>query len=512
MDIVELGSTPVSDSSPAGQDCLYEPEYEALSAEINKQNSLDGSTKVDWGKVSKLAQLILEKKSKNLNVAVYLFYAELEVNGFASLPKTTAFFSNFLSNFWDNMFPPKKRMTGRRNTIEWWGDKMAQYVKSAKESYLSELDSTAVLNNFSDIDRFFEDNLPDSAPLAPTINALGQKIVAPKEEEPEPQPEPEEKTDSFEKGAVSEAPRSKEQPAKESAAQVSKDMKPETVIRKTIELVDNRFSALLKRGYLDPAIFKIARLRAWGDVETLPVNESFVTMITAPDNQVGTTIESLMAEKRFQDALWESESYLNQSPLWFDLQWYSYECLKALNREDIAKAVLMETSYFTERVDGILRLKFGDMTPFASSKTIAWIGSSTSSGHQMTAGNTESFKELDKINELIKTKSSEESFQAMLGVLHGSDNIRLKLRVYLLMLEQLQFLKNDKVLEIYAHEALVVIEEYRADRWDQGIVEKIYEFLLTSSLVEKEDSMVDIKEISSKYSILNPLNAIKMKI
>ena len=52
MDITALAASPVSESRPAGADAKYEPEYEALTAEIAKLSSVSQSAPISWQDVA----------------------------------------------------------------------------------------------------------------------------------------------------------------------------------------------------------------------------------------------------------------------------------------------------------------------------------------------------------------------------------------------------------------------------------------------------------------------------
>ena len=64
MDITALAASPVSESQPAGADAKYEPEYEALTAEIGKLSSVSQSSPVSWQAVAGNGAVILAQEIK----------------------------------------------------------------------------------------------------------------------------------------------------------------------------------------------------------------------------------------------------------------------------------------------------------------------------------------------------------------------------------------------------------------------------------------------------------------
>ena len=81
MDITALAASPVSESRPAGADAKYEPEYEALTAEIAKLSSVSQSAPISWQDVADNGAAILAQKSKDISVAAYTAVALAHIDG-----------------------------------------------------------------------------------------------------------------------------------------------------------------------------------------------------------------------------------------------------------------------------------------------------------------------------------------------------------------------------------------------------------------------------------------------
>ena len=124
MDFEALGTTPVAQDNPAGEDARYEPEFEELETEIGKLNSPTASSGVEWDKVIELSSKILAEKSKNLLVACYLSIGLMKRDDLEGLAEGVHVIRTMLDTFWDSLYPPKKRMRGRLNAVEWWMEKI----------------------------------------------------------------------------------------------------------------------------------------------------------------------------------------------------------------------------------------------------------------------------------------------------------------------------------------------------------------------------------------------------
>ena len=124
MDLLEIGTTPISEDNPAGDDVRFEPEFEELENEILKLSSPSMTEGIDWDKLIVLCKGILSEKSKNLIVSNHLCIALLKTEGLEGLANGVHILRGMYENFWENLYPPKKRMRRRVNAISWWSDKI----------------------------------------------------------------------------------------------------------------------------------------------------------------------------------------------------------------------------------------------------------------------------------------------------------------------------------------------------------------------------------------------------
>ncbi|MCX5856102.1 MAG: type VI secretion system ImpA family N-terminal domain-containing protein [Deltaproteobacteria bacterium] len=58
----DLGKSPISEGSPTGQDVRNDPDFEALSREIEKMSSSTLSGTMDWNRVLQLSDDILTNR------------------------------------------------------------------------------------------------------------------------------------------------------------------------------------------------------------------------------------------------------------------------------------------------------------------------------------------------------------------------------------------------------------------------------------------------------------------
>src|SRR5262245_15465917 len=103
-EIVKLGTEPISASAPAGESIRVDSDFDKLSMEIAKTESLTGAV-VDWDSVAQLSTALLRSKSKDFLVAAYLTAALLQKQGYEGLLSGLQMCSELTRRFWETGFP-----------------------------------------------------------------------------------------------------------------------------------------------------------------------------------------------------------------------------------------------------------------------------------------------------------------------------------------------------------------------------------------------------------------------
>src|ERR1035438_8745269 len=83
-EIVALGIDPISASAPVGESLRFDTEFDKLSAEIAKTESMT-ATVIDWDFIVRSSADILRAKSKDYRVASYLVFALFQTRGYGGL-------------------------------------------------------------------------------------------------------------------------------------------------------------------------------------------------------------------------------------------------------------------------------------------------------------------------------------------------------------------------------------------------------------------------------------------
>lgn len=189
MDLTPLGTDPISPDNPAGEDIAYDPDFEALQAEIDKMSIASAEiTGTDWDKVVTLCTGILAGKCKHLLVAVYCCVGLTRTRELDGFTRGSRMLADMLHNFWDDMFPPKRRMRGRLNALHWFMEKMEAFFLGYDPGPLPGPVVDTAKQALLDLDEAVSEASED----APMIRRLSQYLDRlPREPEPEPETKPE---------------------------------------------------------------------------------------------------------------------------------------------------------------------------------------------------------------------------------------------------------------------------------------------------------------------------------
>lgn len=386
MDLNALGREPIPGASPVGQDARYDPDYDQLQGEIDKLNSVTNLTEVDWKRVVELGTDILTSKSKDLLAAVYLSVGLLHQNGLEGMAVGSQILRDMVATYWDDCFPPKKRLRGRVNAFSWWQEKTAAWVKGLPPDPVPAELYRVSLDNVETLDKNLGEQLPDLPPLRDVIAALKRLPVArpPQEEQKEPE-------DASQAEASSQAPdqapshaslqpeaTSKPVPSPPAPSSPSPPGPPENVAaaRKALLSAASAFVGIGRDDDpTDPWVWKAARMAAWLSVKALPPNQGGQTMIPAPDLDVRAALRKQIAEGKFREAALAAESRFPGAIFWFDLQQVTAKALEGLGEEYAAAldVVRGELRALLARFQGLDQLAFADGTPFADPETKAWL-------------------------------------------------------------------------------------------------------------------------------------------
>lgn len=477
MELAELGKQPIRPDQPAGDDVRYDPQYEALQAEVDKLSSLTASGGIDWGKVVTLSSEILSSKSKDLLVASYLAVGLVYEKKVDGLESGLRIFLDLLGNFWETMYPAKARMRGRVGAVTWWVEKAEVAIRSFPETELPADRLSAILESLKGIDRFLGENMEDGPSVRPLQDAMETVLVA-REETPPPPPSPV----SSESATASGPGETKATEASAGSVSVPSDISSESDAREALgaamSLVDKTADYLRGARLSDPAHYRLARIAAWSRIEELPPSRDGRTEIPPPPDFVRDPILAMREGAGGENLVRTAEEAVIRSIFWLDPHRISAEALGGLGAEysGAMDQVCGETALFVRRLQGIEELTFSDGTPFADESTLRWLkGIAAGGGGTAAAGGGGSRVE-EAASAAARTARAlveEGNLKAAIGPLQQGIRTGASQRekmVWRLALSRLLVETGNGALALpHLEQALKDIEAYRLEEYDPAV-------------------------------------------
>ena len=382
MDITALAASPVSESRPAGADAKYEPEYEALTAEIAKLSSVSQSAPISWQDVADNGAAILAQKSKDISVAAYTAVALAHIDGARGFLDGVNLLRGICENFWEDAFPPKAKMRRRLNAYEWWHERALEQLRKDGQPPVSAALSAEMTEAVGELDSLIGGLMEEAQPLRDIKEAIRAIPLLPEEKpkEPEPQaaPEPEplreEPAPQPQLQAAPEPPRPAPSPAP--APQAAQTGDTAAALSAFVEAARNYAYALRAEDPANYLAWQLPRVALWGKITALPPDDGTgQTMVPPPDMERVEAAERLLAGKNWLKAATAADDLFQSYPLCIDLQRIADEALANLGPSFAAARARLraETAAFVGRLPGLTTLSYDGGIPFVSPATRAWL-------------------------------------------------------------------------------------------------------------------------------------------
>ncbi|MFA5182023.1 MAG: type VI secretion system protein TssA [Syntrophales bacterium] len=507
----DLGKAPISEGSPAGQDVRNDPDYDALSREIEKMSSPTLSGTMDWNRVLQLSEDILTNKSKDLLVMSYFSVAMLKTAGIRGFAESVHILKEYLETFWEDMFPIKTRMRGRKNAVEWWQEKISADIRDMTTQKWPKQEHDDFLEDLNAIDAFLAENMEDSPLLLPTINAIAA-LVGTTEENTAPE--------AASLPAASGTPKEYAASAQTSRSVAFDPAETDTdkLLNQGFEIIGRAATLLTKQDPLNILPFRLNRIAAWTTVTALPPATAGKTLIPAPDGQIISAMENLYRSRSWGDLLEAAESRVRQFLFWLDLSRYVTEALEQLGRQDNSEAVASETCQYVKRLPGMEKLSFDDGTPFANEETRIWISSlnrQQSSGESAAAGEVTDIQQVvEKQVEEAAKASRDNKLSTALGAfsdkLNHAHSARERFIWQFGLCRLLLQVKQPRLAAPHLKELLQTLEMYRLEQWEPDLAVEILSIVLTGLRSQTGQGDESLEEtVLNRITTLDPVKAME---
>lgn len=522
MDTLTLGKEPISPDQPAGSDVRYEPEFEQLQAEIDKLSSPSASETMDWRRVDKLASEILASKAKDLLVASYLAVAQIHTAGIDGFGVGLCVYRDLLEQFWEDLFPKKKRMRGRIAAIDWWLEKSDAALVSLNVSPLPAERIEGFRQDIQQIDTLLRQYLEEAPSLRPLERFLESvPIQVEKKEAAE--------TPSGREGAATGAPAP---PKAESSSQASAaPAAPEEIASAgdAQKVLDAALASMRRAGaYLlqdnlaNAQGYRWRRIASWAIIDVLPAATDGQTIVPPPDAGIRNVLEELR-EKGNWEALAESaEQRVPEFIFWLDLNRFVAEALSGLgdSYQEALDALCQETAVFVHRLAGVESLSFSDGTPFADADTQQWLrriglGGGAGMAESVAAGGPEDGSDMAeamaKAQKLAKKKKLAEAVSLLQEGLRSSFSKKQQLLWRLRLAQLLLNAKKPHLALPHLESVLQDIDRHELEQWDPDLALKGLKMVWTGFCVRSDEAGKEqATGILNRIAKLAPAEALRL--
>ncbi len=541
MDLLSLGKNPINPDQPTGSDVRYEPEFEELQSEIDKLSSPSFSGGIEWQKVSDMAAFILAEKSKDLLVASYLAVSQVYIRQIEGLAVGLTVMHDLVDQFWDTLFPPKKRMRGRLGAVEWWIEKTGSALKNIKPEPLSDEKLNELNETLTLIDSIFNKYLPEP-PLLTSIQRYIESIPCLSEQKPEAGPPPpvEEKAVSDLKSVEekpqpvvpSETKTEPKQKALEPAAlpfepkEITTEQDAQKVINWGFQKIHQAASFILGNNPMSVMGYRYRRIAAWSKVSSLPQATGGKTLIPPPAPYILKSLHDLRGSGNWNVLINSSEQNLTQFIFWIDLNRFVAEALISLGEghEGAHEAVCQETAFFMHRLPGLDTLTFSDEMPFADPETKQWLkeielkaGSATVEPVQMMEFAEDKDRKdrmtetIEKAQGLVKKKKVVEGVTLIQQKLQNCFSQKEALSWRLVLCQILLGSKNKDMTLPHIEQILEDIERYQLETWDPQLALKGLKVAWTGFNSFSDKSFKhDAAQTLNRIAKLDPAEALRL--
>jgi len=363
--LAALGTTPIAGPNPAGVSARYEADFEKLSAEIAKLESVDGRNSMHWDTVVESATAVLSEKSKDLLVASYLTLGLLQMDGYRGLAAGLTLCKNMLNTFWDGLFPEVARLRARAQALQWMADRVAPVLAERPSASKSDQEPlTAADEALKEIDTLIASKIEEGAPsFQECQRALGDKLSSIPGDEPPP-------SETVQSSGSESAPQEQAAPPEIDSPKAAWDsLTPMRERRiKAAEVFRGANAA-------DPLPYRLLRQAVWEPILEAPPAPEGVSAWNGGGAAFAADQEAALDKGDYAAVISACEARLVGDPAWLDLNFFVAKAMEGLGKPYVAakRAVGDAVAHFVRGFPTLLDIKFADGTPMASEGTRLWI-------------------------------------------------------------------------------------------------------------------------------------------
>ncbi len=535
MTPVEAVHTPIPGKNPAGEDIRFDPLFDQIQNEITVKPSSDPQSG-NWPRIVDLSTEILGNRSKDLLVGSYLAVALLHQKGLPDgLQDGLTIMADLMSLFWNELFPPLKRMRGRVQAITWWQEKTVDYLRNSENipDIPAQTQATLVelVNTLFDL---FSEKCPDapsprtllefvkSLPIESTGQPAEEEPVVAEETAPPSPATAVPKPATANRQTASPPARSQDAglPIKSVSTQEDVQQLLNSVIANQYLLVDFMI-ATQPTPTEDPAWYKMNLLAAWFEIKKQPPATDNKTLIPAPDPGMLNSINNMKSAGNLAGVINNACFNIRNYPFWLDMNRYASEAMQSLGSQykDALLSIASDTVFFIQRFKGVENLTFNDGTPFANQQTREWLRNLSNSDNQQQEHpavsqddiNSKVTEGYQRCKDMFSNGKQGEALNLMHQLLQESKSARERCLWRAALLRLFLFTGMEKLATPHLNELMKDFDYYHLESWEPemaiSVLRTIWNILRTQ---DDQESKKRADEILSRISMLSPSEAFNL--
>jgi type VI secretion system protein VasJ len=522
---------PIAGANPAGADASYDPDFEAIKAEIDKLSSVD-NVEPSWTRVEELGRKLLAGKSKDLRVVSWMTVARAKTTKWRGFAEALLTYEGLTRDFWDVMYPEVRRARARLNAIAWMAD-MANQAMQGVDVTLADADAVRTCDEaLNALDSLLAEKLGDAYVGPGQLRSLMRNKLA---SIPEPPPEP-----ALVEQPSAGAPEVASAPAEPVASVRSAVSGPVVTasqpqsVEDVTEAVRANGKALIAAATLlrdadptNPVAYRLQRWGAWIDLDQAPTAQDQVTDLTWPYDEQ-EELNRLRDAGQWLDMVKLAEQRLAEKPLWLDVHRLAATALDQLGptyraaREVVGREIL----HLLGRLPALLTLKYSDNHPLVDPQTETWLqGESRKWGGGI--GTTAAARAAAAEEEEVAARLADA--QAMVGAGKVADGLGIALALADRAADGRQRFRGrlnvgkialggskPELARPMLEHLLADVERHGLEAWEPGLCATLYSSLLEATRAvsrakgETPDLTAKADQLFDKLCRLDPASAIKL--
>jgi type VI secretion system protein VasJ len=516
---------PIAGANPAGADVSYDPDFEAIKAEIDKLSSVD-NVEPAWSRIQELGRSLLTQKGKDLRVVAWMTVAKVKQDTWKGFAESLVLFDTVSRTFWDTMYPEARRARARLNAIAWMADMVNQQLQPVDVTFADGDAVRAADEVLNELDQLLADKLGDAYQGPGQLRSLLRDKVRAIPEPVQAQAAPE-----------AASPSQVAQPAMVQAApQGGTTIAAPTNAAEAERAVSTHAEGLTAAAHIlraadaaRPWSYEVLRRAIWMSIQELPtVREGSETYVPPPDGGAQTTIAEARDNSKWFDLLTASEEAAPYYIFWLDLHRYTATALERLGPQyNLARdAIGREVTHFLARVPNLANLTFSDGTPFADAATKTWLeeearkhgggGGGSAVSAALSAEDEEIAKRLEEAQTMVREGKIPEGLAVASALAERAPDGRARFKARLSVGKMALDAPKPELARGMLEHLMTEIDKYGLENWEPALCATTYAYLLAATrevsrarggapdLVAKEQYLFD------KLCRLDPASAIKL--